>query len=144
MRLACEYVDLSIVDNLEVDQRDLCLLKSTWKTIEIQTDLDQRLLINSNHWSSQFNHSLYRNESISKRICVFCVELFDSYQHKQVQVKSPKSTSNFRYIDPNFLSTTSSASSNPFFTKLDQWLEYLDNPFLNLSIENFDFTYISM
>lgn len=62
MRLACEYVDLSIIDNSELDQPGLCLFKSTWKTIEIQTDLNQRLLINSNHWSSQLNHSLFSIE----------------------------------------------------------------------------------
>lgn len=74
----------------------------------------------------------------------FLVELFDYYGRKQAQVKSRERTSSFRYIDPNFLTTTPSASSNQFLAIFDQWLEYLDNPFLNLSIENFDLTYVSM
>ena len=57
MRLACEAVDLSITD-----ESSLCLFKSTWKSIEIQTNLDQRLLIDTNHWSAQVNQSLSRNE----------------------------------------------------------------------------------
>jgi hypothetical protein len=47
-----EYVELSIIDN-----SSLLLLKSTWNSIEIQTNLDQRLLVNTNHWSIEVNHS---------------------------------------------------------------------------------------
>lgn len=61
MHLACEYVDLSIVDD-----SSLCLLKSTWKSIEIQTNLEQRLLVNANHWSVQLNHSMLRKEVVLK------------------------------------------------------------------------------
>jgi len=61
MRINCEYVDLSIADNSEQFSTDnsslLFLLKSTWNSIEIQTNLDQRLIINANHWSFEFHHS---------------------------------------------------------------------------------------
>ncbi len=52
MQINCEYVDLWVMDN-----SSLLLLKSTWNNIEIQTNLDQRLLINANHWSFEIDHS---------------------------------------------------------------------------------------
>jgi hypothetical protein len=58
MWINCEYVELSIIDNTEQFYTDnLSLLKSTWNSIEIQTNLDQRLLINTSHWSIEFDHS---------------------------------------------------------------------------------------
>jgi len=50
-----EYVELSIIDN--TNNSSLLLLKSIWNNIEIQTNLDQRLLVNTSHWSIEFNHS---------------------------------------------------------------------------------------
>jgi len=58
MWINCEDVELSITDT-----SSLLLLKSTWNSIEIQTNLDQRLLINTSHWTIEFDHSQY---SISK------------------------------------------------------------------------------
>ncbi len=60
MWINCEYVNLSIIDKTEqfiTDNSPLLLLKSTWNHIEIQTNLDQRLLINTSHWSIEFDHS---------------------------------------------------------------------------------------
>jgi len=58
MWINCEYVELSIIDNTEQFYTDnLSLLKSTWNSIEIQTNLNQRLLINTSHWSIEFDHS---------------------------------------------------------------------------------------
>jgi hypothetical protein len=60
MWINCEYVNLSIIDQTEqfiTDNSPLLLLKSTWNHIEIQTNLDQRLLINTSHWSIEFDHS---------------------------------------------------------------------------------------
>jgi hypothetical protein len=76
MRINCEYVDLSIADNSEQFSTDnsslLFLLKSTWNSIEIQTNLDQRLLINANHWSFEFNHSSLKSKK-------FLINLFDIF-----------------------------------------------------------------
>jgi hypothetical protein len=66
MSINCEHVELSITDKTEQlysDTSSLLLLKSTWNSIEIQTNLDQRLLINTSHWTIEFDHSQY---SISK------------------------------------------------------------------------------
>ena len=60
MWINCEYVALSIYDNIQVfstDNLSQLLFKSTWNSIEIQIDFDQRLLINTNHWSIEFNQS---------------------------------------------------------------------------------------
>ena len=50
-----EYIELSIADNRD-ESDTLLLFKSTWNSIEIQTNLDQRLLINSSNWSIDFDH----------------------------------------------------------------------------------------
>jgi len=47
-------------------------------------------------------------------------------------------------MDPNLLPITQTLPSNNFFTKFDQWLEYLHDPFLNISIRHFDLQYKSM
>lgn len=54
-----EHVELTITDPLLTDNSSssLILLKSTWNSIEIQTNLNQRLLINTTHWSLEFDHS---------------------------------------------------------------------------------------
>jgi hypothetical protein len=53
MWINCEHVELSIIVNTEQ------ILKSKWNTIEIQTNLNQRLLINKTHWSIEFNYSSF-------------------------------------------------------------------------------------
>jgi hypothetical protein len=69
MWINCEHVELSITDT-----SSLLLLKSTWNSIEIQTNLDQRLLINTSHWTIEFDHSQY---SISKErnslLTMYCI-----------------------------------------------------------------------
>lgn len=57
MWINCEYVELSITDQSYPDTSSSLLLKSTWNTIEIHTNLHQRLLINTTHWSNKFDHS---------------------------------------------------------------------------------------
>jgi hypothetical protein len=51
MWINCEYVQLILTDNTEQ------ILISKWNSIEIQTNLDQRLLINTTHWTNEFDYS---------------------------------------------------------------------------------------
>lgn len=57
MWINSEHVELTIIDQFSTDNSSLLLLKSTWNSIEIQTNLDQRLLINTSHWSLEIDHS---------------------------------------------------------------------------------------
>jgi len=49
-----EHVELSFID-----QTNFVLLKSSWKNLEIQTDFQQRLLLNTNSWSTEFHQSSF-------------------------------------------------------------------------------------
>ncbi|UJR27464.1 hypothetical protein I4U23_008751 [Adineta vaga] len=122
MRINCEGVEF-----IFTDIPSIILFKSTWNSIEIQTDLNQRLLINTTHWLIEFNNNL--------------INYLKQQQQVQSTIQEQQRISNFRYVDPNLLSVTPPTQSNNFFNKFDQWLEFLHNPFLNISIQYFDIQY---
>jgi hypothetical protein len=70
-------------------------------------------------------------------IFLFFLEIFDYFKRNQSQ----KQTSNFHYIDPNLLTVTQSKPSNNFFNKFDQWLEYLHEPSIDISIRHVNINY---
>ncbi|CAF1319950.1 unnamed protein product [Adineta steineri] len=137
----CEYVELSFAEKTEKINNDISpelLLKSTWNNIELQTNLEQRLLIDTNHWSITIDDRII--QYLKKQQA----NSFSSTSQQQKQQQQPQRTSNFRYIDSNLLSMTQPTHSNNLFTKFDQWLEFLHDPFLSISVRHFDLQYTSI
>ncbi|CAF1097053.1 unnamed protein product, partial [Rotaria sordida] len=133
MWIHCEYIELSIIDkteNFSNNNSSFVLLKSTWHSVEIQTDLNQSLLVNSTHWSIDFDY-----------------KLFDYLKQKQtnsVLLQYPEETSNSRYEDSNLLSITQTTPSNNLLTKFDQLVEFLHDPLVNICIRQIDLQYRSI
>lgn len=147
MWINSEHVELTITDPLITDNfsSSSILLKSTWNSIEIQTNLNQRLLINTTHWSLEFDHS---NRKKPLRIISsksYFLELFNYFKQFQTnKTISQRRTSNFRYIDSSLLPTSNPILSNNILNKFDEFIEYLHEPFLNLSIRHFHCKYKSI
>ncbi|CAF3400815.1 unnamed protein product [Rotaria sp. Silwood1] len=129
----CEYIELSIIDKIEQfssNNSSFVLLKSTWHSVEIQTNFDQNLLINSTHWSIELDYKLFDY-------------LKQKQTHSTVQ-QYQRETSNFLYEDPNLLSITQTTHSNNLLIKFDQWVEFFYDPFINICIRQIDLQYRSI
>jgi hypothetical protein len=149
----CDTVELSIMNRpQESHQTDsVVLFKSICNHIEIQTNFRQRLRINANNWSIQFDYSSYSTCLFIIDQCWFLIclqDMFDYIQHQrtrihhqQQQQQQRQQTSNFRYIDRNQLKINESTSTSNMLTKFDQWLDYFDDPLLDVSFRYLDIQY---
>ncbi|CAF0759960.1 unnamed protein product [Adineta ricciae] len=116
MRIQCGDVQFLFIDPPSTN-----LLKSTWSSIELQTNFHQRLLISITNCSIDFNDHLI------------------SYLKQQQRV------SHFHSVDSNLISETQSIQTNNISnSKFDQWVAYLRDPFVNISIQHFDIHYTTI
>lgn len=147
MRVYSESVEFALTDKIEQLDADLAppvLFKSTWGTIALQTNLDQRLLIDITDWSVESDDSGYsavtnRDRSPS---CTGAVHYFKR-QQAQSTLAEQQRTSTFRYVDSNLLPASHSSPSTSAFTTIDQWLDLLREPFVNISVRQFNLQYTS-
>ena len=131
MRIHCGDVQFLFTDPSSTN-----LLKSTWSSIELQTNFQQRLLISITNCSIDFNDrkriDLKRSESNG-----FVLDLIGYLKQQRV--------SNLHSVDSNLISESQPIQSNNIpSSTFDQWVEYLRDPFVNVSIQHFDIHYTTM
>ena len=74
-------------------------------------------------------------------LLLFPTEIFEYLKNKQTPTVSKQRTSNFRYVDQKLVEANEAPQSKNFFTKFDQWLDFLRDPYLDISIRHVDLHY---
>lgn len=121
------------------------IFKSTWNSVEIQTNFDQKFLINATHGSLDVDSSeIERNFSSIKSDRIENLELFHFLQRTRSKNREEqRRSSNFRYINRTLVPVQETNESKRFLTIFDQLVEYLHDPNFDLSIKYFQFQYRS-
>ncbi|CAF1993052.1 unnamed protein product [Rotaria magnacalcarata] len=133
MSIGCEYVELSLIDKtkqLSTNPKSILLLKSTWNSVEIHTNLNQRFALNTTHWSIELDHKI--SDYLQRRKSTTPLK----------QPQEEKYDSND--ADSDSSSITKTTDSNNLFTKVDQLAEFLRDPLINISIRQIDLQYRSI